>query len=57
MLIHCEPNHCIIIHWTYTGGTQRLHFNKKHHFVKKTSSFTFKGKSPVFIGVSEGEGC
>ena len=57
MLFHCEPNHCIIIHWTYTGGTLWLHFNKKHHFVKKPSSFTFKGKSPVFIGVTEGEGC
>ena len=72
MLIHCEPNHCIIIHWTYTGRTLDLHWRnteltleehrgftlaKKHHFVKKTSSFTFKGKSPVFIGGSEGEGC
>ena len=37
-------------------GCMAAHSIKKRHFVKKPSTFTFWGETPVFIGISEGEG-
>ena len=54
-------NNSLESHWRKTGLTLEEHWGiilaKKMNFVKKSSTFTFRGKSPVFIEVSEGEGC